>query len=190
VRYRRPFGTDWEDLDLDTAMDMIADRVIAARRDGWQWEVDGAPDPPDARAQRPRRPTSASTTTRATTAARAAGGAAEGAGQHRAAIVCAQETAALQGKQQRERWPDDQHGDDEQDDDCDEGGMRSAGVAQRHCGAGQQHRVLSHAPAPDHGGDPERGDDPDATQPAGGEQGPGRPGHTARRGSPAAAPAR
>jgi len=42
VRYRRPFGTDWEDLDLDTAMDMIADRVIAARRDGWQWEVDGA----------------------------------------------------------------------------------------------------------------------------------------------------
>src|SRR5467141_2773654 len=42
VRYRRPYGTDWEDLDLDTAMDMIADRVIAARRDGWQWEVDGA----------------------------------------------------------------------------------------------------------------------------------------------------
>ncbi len=42
VRYRRPFGTDWEDLDLDTAMDMIADRVVAARRDGWQWEVDGA----------------------------------------------------------------------------------------------------------------------------------------------------
>jgi formate dehydrogenase major subunit len=42
VRYRRPFGTDWEDLDLDTAMDMIADRVISARRAGWQWEVDGA----------------------------------------------------------------------------------------------------------------------------------------------------
>jgi formate dehydrogenase major subunit len=42
VRYRRPFGTQWEDLDLDTAMDMIADRVIAARRAGWQWEVDGA----------------------------------------------------------------------------------------------------------------------------------------------------
>ena len=42
VRYRRPFGTDWEDLDLDTAMDMIADRVLAARRRGWQWEVDGA----------------------------------------------------------------------------------------------------------------------------------------------------
>jgi formate dehydrogenase major subunit len=38
VLYRRPNGTDWESLDLDTAMDMIADRVIAARRDGWQWE--------------------------------------------------------------------------------------------------------------------------------------------------------
>jgi formate dehydrogenase major subunit len=42
VRYRRPHGTDWEDLDLDTAMDMIADRVIAARKAGWQDQVDGA----------------------------------------------------------------------------------------------------------------------------------------------------
>jgi formate dehydrogenase major subunit len=42
VRYRRPHGTDWEDLDLGTAMDMIADRVIAARRAGWQDQVDGA----------------------------------------------------------------------------------------------------------------------------------------------------
>jgi formate dehydrogenase major subunit len=25
-------------LDLDTAMDMIADRVITARHQGWQWE--------------------------------------------------------------------------------------------------------------------------------------------------------
>ncbi len=41
VRYRRPYGTEWEDLDLDTAMDMIADRVLAARDQGWQWEVDG-----------------------------------------------------------------------------------------------------------------------------------------------------
>ena len=32
MKYRRPFGTEWEDLDLDTAMDMIADRVLAARR--------------------------------------------------------------------------------------------------------------------------------------------------------------
>jgi formate dehydrogenase major subunit len=36
IRYRRPYGTEWEDLDLDTAMDMIADRVLDARRKGWQ----------------------------------------------------------------------------------------------------------------------------------------------------------
>jgi formate dehydrogenase major subunit len=41
VLYRRPYATDWETLGLDEAMDMIADRVIAARRAGWQWEVDG-----------------------------------------------------------------------------------------------------------------------------------------------------
>src|ERR1700722_16129104 len=41
VLYRRPHGTDWEPLGLDEAMDMIADRVIASRRAGWQWEVDG-----------------------------------------------------------------------------------------------------------------------------------------------------
>ena len=29
--YRRPHGTEWEDLDLDTAMDMIADRVVETR---------------------------------------------------------------------------------------------------------------------------------------------------------------
>jgi formate dehydrogenase major subunit len=41
VYYRRPYASDWESLDLDTAMDMIADRVIKTRRDGWQWEVEG-----------------------------------------------------------------------------------------------------------------------------------------------------
>ena len=41
VLYRRPHERDWEELDLDTAMRMVADRVIAARRDGWQWEQDG-----------------------------------------------------------------------------------------------------------------------------------------------------
>ena len=41
VLYRRPHGTEWERLDLDQAMDMIADRVIATRRAGWQWEQDG-----------------------------------------------------------------------------------------------------------------------------------------------------
>ncbi len=41
VKYRRPHATDWEELPLDTAMDMIADRVIESRRHGWQWEVEG-----------------------------------------------------------------------------------------------------------------------------------------------------
>ncbi|AEV86642.1 dehydrogenase [Actinoplanes sp. SE50] len=36
VLYRRPFGTDWEELDLDTAMDMIADRLLKAREDTWE----------------------------------------------------------------------------------------------------------------------------------------------------------
>jgi formate dehydrogenase major subunit len=36
VRYRRPHATEWEDLDLDRAMDMIADRVIETRRRTWQ----------------------------------------------------------------------------------------------------------------------------------------------------------
>ena len=36
IRYRRPYGTEWEDLDLDTAMEMIADRVLDARRRTWQ----------------------------------------------------------------------------------------------------------------------------------------------------------
>jgi formate dehydrogenase major subunit len=41
VLYRPPHGTDWEFMDLDTAMDMIADRVLDARRQGWQWEAGG-----------------------------------------------------------------------------------------------------------------------------------------------------
>jgi formate dehydrogenase major subunit len=41
VLYRRPHGTDWEPLELDTAMDMIADRVLKSRKHGWQDEVDG-----------------------------------------------------------------------------------------------------------------------------------------------------
>jgi formate dehydrogenase major subunit len=43
VKYRRPFAKDWEDLDLDKAMDMIADRVIESRRRGWQQELGGRP---------------------------------------------------------------------------------------------------------------------------------------------------
>jgi formate dehydrogenase major subunit len=41
VRYRRPHGTEWEDLDLDTAMDMIADRVLKSRDKGWEEEHQG-----------------------------------------------------------------------------------------------------------------------------------------------------
>ncbi len=36
VLYRRPHGTEWEPLDRDTAIDMIADRFIESRRNGWQ----------------------------------------------------------------------------------------------------------------------------------------------------------
>ena len=36
VRYRRPYATEWEDIDLSTAMEMIADRVVRARNDTWQ----------------------------------------------------------------------------------------------------------------------------------------------------------
>ena len=39
VKYRRPYGTEWEELELETAMDMIARRVISAREDHWE-EVD------------------------------------------------------------------------------------------------------------------------------------------------------
>jgi len=35
VKYRRPGGADWEELPLDRAMDMIADRVIATRAATW-----------------------------------------------------------------------------------------------------------------------------------------------------------
>jgi formate dehydrogenase major subunit len=36
VKYRRPYGTEWEELPLDQAMDMIADRMIATRRETWE----------------------------------------------------------------------------------------------------------------------------------------------------------
>ena len=40
VKYRRPYGTEWEELSLDDAMDMIADRVIATRAATWEEEGD------------------------------------------------------------------------------------------------------------------------------------------------------
>ncbi len=36
VRYRAPGATEWTDLDLSTAMEMVADRVLDARQRGWQ----------------------------------------------------------------------------------------------------------------------------------------------------------
>jgi formate dehydrogenase major subunit len=36
VKYRRPRATEWEELDLETAMDMIADRVVRTREATWQ----------------------------------------------------------------------------------------------------------------------------------------------------------
>jgi formate dehydrogenase major subunit len=36
VKHRRPYGTEWEELPLDRAMEMIADRVIATRAATWQ----------------------------------------------------------------------------------------------------------------------------------------------------------
>jgi formate dehydrogenase major subunit len=36
VRYRRPYGTDWEDLPLERAVEMIADRVLDTRARTWQ----------------------------------------------------------------------------------------------------------------------------------------------------------
>lgn len=40
VRYRPPHGTAWETLDLETAMDMVADRVWESRRQSFMREDD------------------------------------------------------------------------------------------------------------------------------------------------------
>jgi formate dehydrogenase major subunit len=40
VKYRRRGGTGWEYLSLDEATDMIAERVIKARRETWEEEDD------------------------------------------------------------------------------------------------------------------------------------------------------
>jgi formate dehydrogenase major subunit len=36
VRYRRPYSGEWEDLSLDEAMDMIADRLKKTREESWE----------------------------------------------------------------------------------------------------------------------------------------------------------
>jgi formate dehydrogenase major subunit len=43
VKYRKPYSTQWESLDLETAMDMIADRVWEARERTFVEERDGQP---------------------------------------------------------------------------------------------------------------------------------------------------
>src|SRR5437764_6516894 len=39
VKYRRPYGTAWEELELDRAMEMIADRIVETRAQTWQAET-------------------------------------------------------------------------------------------------------------------------------------------------------
>jgi formate dehydrogenase major subunit len=41
VKYRRPYSTKWEELDLETAMDMVADRVWETRERTFQETRDG-----------------------------------------------------------------------------------------------------------------------------------------------------
>ena len=44
VKYRRPHGTRWEELSLEQAMEMIADRIIETRADSWEETTEsGAP---------------------------------------------------------------------------------------------------------------------------------------------------
>jgi formate dehydrogenase major subunit len=44
VKYRRPYGTQWEELSLDDAMEMIAQRIVDTRAETWQAETpDGNP---------------------------------------------------------------------------------------------------------------------------------------------------
>jgi formate dehydrogenase major subunit len=43
VKYRRPHGTAWEEIDLETAMDMIADRVWETRDRDFEETRDGKP---------------------------------------------------------------------------------------------------------------------------------------------------
>ncbi len=38
VKYRRPYAAEWEELDLGTALDMIADRLIRTRAETWEDE--------------------------------------------------------------------------------------------------------------------------------------------------------
>jgi formate dehydrogenase major subunit len=41
VKYRRPYATEWEEIDLEKAMDMVADRVWQSRERTFVEEQDG-----------------------------------------------------------------------------------------------------------------------------------------------------
>jgi formate dehydrogenase major subunit len=41
VKYRRPFGKSWEELELEQAMDMVADRLWESRNRSFEEERDG-----------------------------------------------------------------------------------------------------------------------------------------------------
>jgi formate dehydrogenase major subunit len=43
VKYRAPHATEWQSLDLETAMDMVADRVWASRAERFEAERNGLP---------------------------------------------------------------------------------------------------------------------------------------------------
>ena len=43
VKYRAPHATSWQEIDLERAMDMVADRVWAARERGFVETKDGKP---------------------------------------------------------------------------------------------------------------------------------------------------
>ena len=43
VKYRPPFATDWQELSLETALDMVADRVWETRARGFTVSRDGLP---------------------------------------------------------------------------------------------------------------------------------------------------
>src|SRR4051812_19155390 len=38
VKYRRPYSTEWEELELEAALDIIADRLIKTREETWEDE--------------------------------------------------------------------------------------------------------------------------------------------------------
>ena len=40
VKYRRPYGTSWEELSLEDAMDMIAERIVKTRAETWESETE------------------------------------------------------------------------------------------------------------------------------------------------------